>query len=472
MLQHVVFRPKGSAMGIPGTGALLAWCLALLVVLAAPVSVQADELPQRVSVQAFIKPEGQQLRVLMRVPMDALSEAQFPVRGSVGNIVFSEAGPAMETAAREYVLRNIRFYEDGERLESPAIEDMRIALPSNRTFSSWERALETVRGAPLDDEVNLYYRSGFLDVLASYPIESAESRFSVDPRLAGLGIETSTVLRFVLPDNTERAFSYEGNPGLVHLDPRWYQAAMNFIALGFDHILEGTDHLLFLLCLVIPLRSLRALIPVVTSFTIAHSVTLIAAALGWVSLANWFPPLIETLIALSIVYMAFENIIGVKPQHRWALTFGFGLVHGFGFSFLLTDSLQFAGSHLLASLLAFNVGVELGQIAVLLLMVPALHLFFRYVMVDRERVGIILLSALVAHEAWHWMTERYQSFMAYPLQWPSLDATFFIGLMQWLSLLLTAAGVFWLMIEGFRRLQAQAGEGNGRPRGDAGASLS
>lgn len=429
----------------------LTWMLAAVLMIALPAMSRADEIPQRVSVQAFIHPEGDELEVLLRVPMDALSDVQFPVRGPVGNLVFSEAEPAMRTAAESYILQNIRFYENGELLEQRQTRAMRISMPSNRAFTDFERAVEHVQSPPISDEVDLYYLQGYFDVLVSYPIDSPDSRFSVDPRLAGLGIETNTVLRYVLEDGTERAMNFEGNPGMVYLDPRWYQASLNFIQLGFEHILEGTDHLLFLLCLVIPLRNIRALIPVVTSFTIAHSVTLIAAALGWVSLAGWFPPLIEMLIALSIVYMAFENIIGIQPRHRWALTFGFGLVHGFGFSFLLTDSLQFAGTHLLASLLSFNVGVELGQIAVLLVMVPVLHLFFRHVMAGRERIGIIVLSALVAHEAWHWMMERYERFSAYPLQWPSFDQVFFIGLMQWLSLLLAAAGVFWLMYEAFRR---------------------
>jgi len=102
--------------------------------------------------------------------------------------------------------------------------------------------------------------------------------------------------------------------------------------LGFFHILDGTDHLLFLFCLVIPFRRFRALIPVVTAFTVAHSITLIASAYNLAPDALWFPPLIETLIAMSIVYMALENIVGgATVQRRWMITFGFGLVHGFGF---------------------------------------------------------------------------------------------------------------------------------------------
>lgn len=414
-----------------------------------PGAVLADEIPLRVSVQAFVEPDGDQLRVLMRVPMDALGDISFPVRGMPGNLIFSEAGPAMDAAAELYILRSIQFFEGDDLLEQRTVEALRISLPSDRSFSSYETALANVRSAPLSDDVDLYFRQGFLDVLVSYPIESDESRFSVDPRLGNLGMETTTVLRYILPDGAERTFTYIGNPGLVYMDPRWYQAALNFVWLGFEHILEGVDHLLFLFCLLIPLRNVWALIPVVTSFTVAHSLTLMAAALGWVPSAIWFPAMIETLIALSIVYMALENIIGVKHRHRWMLTFAFGLVHGFGFSFLLTESMQFAGSHLVMSLFAFNIGVELGQILVLCLMVPFLYLVFKYVL--PERLGVILLSALVAHYAWHWMEDRYAEFAAYELRMPALDVNFFVGLMQWSALLLAAAGIFWLMYELFKR---------------------
>ena len=86
------------------------------------------------------------------------------------------------------------------------------------------------------------------------------------------------------------------------------------------------------------------------------------------------------------------------------MAFGFGLVHGFGFSFALRETLQFAGAHLAVSLLSFNVGVELGQLLVLLILIPILGGLFRYVVA--ERMGTIILSALVAHTGWHWMLER------------------------------------------------------------------
>jgi hypothetical protein len=234
------------------------------------------------------------------------------------------------------------------------------------------------------------------------------------------------------------------DPGLLRLDPRWYQAAARFVEGGFLHILDGTDHLLFLFCLVIPFRRLRALIPIVTSFTVAHSITLIASAYNFAPDALWFPPLVETLIATSIVYMALENIVGAGTVHRrWIITFGFGLVHGFGFSFALRQTLQFAGSHLLTSLLAFNVGIELGQLLVLLLLVPALELLFRFGVA--ERMGTIILSALVAHTAWHWLIERGAQLRQFRFEWPELNAALLAGTMRWLMVIVAVAGVAWLV---------------------------
>lgn len=403
----------------------------------------ADEIPSRVAVQAFVKAEQGKLNLLMRVPMDALVEAQFPLRGEIGYVIFSQAVGAMESAANSEILQGIQLFEGERLLQSPMLEAVRIAFPSDRSFVDYDTALGNVYSAPIPDSQDLYYRQGFLDIHATYVIESSESRFSIDARLAGLGLETTTILRYILQDGSERTFSFIGNPGLVYMDPRWYQAVFNFIVLGFDHILEGTDHLLFLFCLLIPLRKISALIPVITSFTVAHSLTLIASALGWVPSAIWFPSLIETLIALSIVYMACENILGVKQQHRWMVTFAFGLVHGFGFSFLLTESMQFAGSHLVMSLLAFNVGVELGQILVVLIAVPVVHVLFRFAL--PEKAGVILLSAIVGHWAWHWMQERWLNLTAYDVSLPAFGADFIAGLMQWGALLLLAAAVLWGM---------------------------
>jgi HupE / UreJ protein len=420
----------------------------LLLVFASFKDAVADDVPLSVAVQAFIKPEGNELTVLLRVPMDALGEVDFPSRGVPGSLIFSEADSALQTATNTYILNAMQFFENDQMLEEKILKRVRVSLPSDRSFNSFSQALENINKDRLDDSVDLYWRQGMLDVLVSFPIGSSESRFSVDPRFAGLGVETNTVLRFVLPSGAERPFSFVENPGLVYLDPSWFQASWRFIDLGFRHILAGMDHLLFLLCLLIPLRNVRALIPVITSFTIAHSITLISSVFGVVPSVLWFPPLIEALIALSIVYMAFENIVGFKQESRWLVTFGFGLIHGFGFSFLLTESMQFAGAHLITSLLSFNLGVEFGQLLVLLIVVPLLRVLFKYVVA--EKVGVILLSAVVAHSAWHWMAERWSALMQYDIRAPIINSDFYAGLMQWGILIVVAAGALWVMQSLFR----------------------
>jgi hypothetical protein len=324
----------------------------------------------------------------------------------------------------------------------PEIVATRTSLPSDRSFESYDTALAHVTTGPrLDQSTQLVWEQGMLDVLFEYPITSDQSDFSILPGLTRLGLQVNIALRFQQPGTRERVFDVHADTGVVHLDPSWYQAFYLFAREGFFHIMSGTDHLLFLLCLVIPFRRLRPLIVVITSFTVAHSVTLIASAYGMAPDSLWFPPLIETLIAISIVYMAFENIVGAQLQRRWIVTFAFGLVHGFGFSFLLRERLQFAGEHLVASLLAFNVGVEIGQLAVLLVTIPVLTLVFRYVV--QERMGTILMSALVAHTAWHWALDRGNTLLGY--RFPEFTLQDMAAGIRLLMVIIAAAGLVWLV---------------------------
>jgi HupE/UreJ protein len=403
----------------------------------------AHDIPSDVTVQAFVKPAGEHLNLLLRVPLNAMRDTEFPERGP-GYLDLARVDSSLREAASVWLADAIELYENDMRLPNPLIVDVRVSLQSDKSFASYEQALAHVAGPRLTNDVQVYWNQVMLDVLFEYPVRSDRSRFSIHPGLARLGLQVLTALRFMPPDGALRAFEFIGDPGLVRLDPRWHQAALRFVKLGFFHILDGTDHLLFLFCLVIPFRSLRKLIPVVTSFTVAHSITLIASAYNLAPGFLWFPPLIETLIAMSIVYMALENIVGgIGVQRRWIITFGFGLVHGFGFSFALRQTLQFAGSHLLTSLLSFNVGVELGQLLVLVLLIPFLHVFFRFAVA--ERTGTIILSALVAHTGWHWMMERGERLRQFPFAWPLFTDAMLASVMRWLMVILIVGGLgAWL----------------------------
>ncbi len=417
--------------------------LCAAAVLLLPCASRAHDIPSDVTVQMFVKPEGQHLHILVRVPLKAMRDILFPQRGP-GYLDLERTAPLLPGAAKLWIAGFFETYEGDVLLPNPQLMATRISLPSDFSFSSYETALAHVTGPPLPDSTDVIWDQTLLDVLFDSPIQSDLARFSIQPRFARLGLRVITVLRFVPSGGEVRAFEFEGDPGLVRLDPRWHQAALNFVHLGFLHILDGTDHLLFLFCLVIPFRRLRALIPVVTAFTVAHSITLIASAYSFAPDFLWFPPLIEVLIATSIVYMALENIVGAgSVQRRWMIAFGFGLVHGFGFSFALRQSLQFAGTHLLTSLLSFNVGVELGQLLVLVLLIPVLQFFFRYAVA--ERMGTIILSAIVAHTAWHWMLDRGSILRQFRFEWPALNAALLALALRWLVLFMVLGGLLWLV---------------------------
>ena len=433
----------------------MAIVLAAHLLVGLPASALAHDVPNQVTVNAFVKPEGERLRLLVRVPLKAVRDVDFPRRRG-GSLDLARADSALREAATLWIARDIELYEGESRLSPPSVVEARASLESDRSFVSYDAALAHVTGARLPNDIEILPEQAQLDVLLEFPIRSERSDFAIRPALERLGWKVLVVLRFLPPGGEVRAFELSDNSELVRLDPRWYQAALRFVEAGFLHILDGTDHLLFLLCLVIPFRRLVPLVMVITAFTVAHSITLIASAYGFAPQALWFPPLIETLIAVSILYMAIENVIGSNVQRRWLIAFGFGLVHGFGFSFALREQLQFAGSHLLASLVSFNVGVELGQLLVLVLLVPLLDLVFRFVVA--ERLGTIILSVLVGHTAWHWMLERGEKLKQFP--WPRFGSAELASALRWLILVLIAAAALWAA---FALLQRRNGRGPKAP---------
>ena len=418
--------------------------LAALAMLAAVIgadSAWAHDIPDRISMHAHARPEGDRLHLLVRVPLTLLLNLNLPKRGP-GYLELTQVDERIPDAAAA-VARDLAVFEDGKPL-SPTASAGRISLPSDRSFESYQRARENIAGPRLPEATNVFWNQGFFDVHLQYPIRSERSDFALEFFAPpGLSDRLTLDVRFRGPRGGERAYLLTGATGRVSLDPSWYQAAARFVASGTRHILSGLDHLLFLVCLILPFRRLGwQLIAVVTSFTVAHSITLGASALGWVPAAAWFPPLVEVLIAASILYMAVENAFAPNLERRWVITGLFGLAHGFGFSFMLKDALQFAGDHLVVSLLAFNVGVEVGQVMVIAASLPLLALLARHPIADRA--APLLISILVAHTAWHWLGERAETLWRTP--WPEIDAATVWALAAVVAALLGVAGAIrWTM---------------------------
>lgn len=191
-----------------------------------------------------------------------------------------------------------------------------------------------------------------------------------------------------------------------------------FVGSGVEHILFGFDHVAFLLTLLLTLviwradgvawerrqlrHALRDTAFLVTTFTVAHSGTLIAASLGWISAPG---ALVESVIALSIVFVAVENIIRPEAGYRLLIAFGFGLVHGLGFASMLAALLPPDG--VIVPLLAFNVGVELGQLGIVIVILPLLHGLVRLIGGPAYRKWFLsIASSILAVLGALWLIER------------------------------------------------------------------
>jgi hydrogenase/urease accessory protein HupE len=172
-----------------------------------------------------------------------------------------------------------------------------------------------------------------------------------------------------------------------------------FLVLGINHILFGYDHICFLLALLVAVNRLRDLVKIITSFTIAHSITLILAALKIVTLPQ---RLVECGVALTIIYVAVENLWRKNITHRWTLTFVFGLIHGFGFATVL-GGLELPREALVRCLLSFNVGVEIAQLGIVLAAMPLLALLAKSGYATRTK---IIVSVCVGLFGMGWFVDR------------------------------------------------------------------
>jgi len=413
---------------------LLVFSIVALCVAVCVPPASAHEFKLDAIINAFVTMEPGEAHLVVRVPVYLFKSAKFPNNGT--QIEIAQSGPALERALAAFQ-QDIVLFEDGRRLTASKASG-RLSLPSDKSFDSYNDALRHV-AEPVAPDTQIYVDQGYVDAHLIYSLRSANPEMSIRTTAAPeFGDALKLTVRYKPLDGKSRTLIMTARSGTVALNPTWWRAASGFVGLGMEHILTGFDHLLFLLCLIIPLKGWRQILAIVTTFTVAHSFTLIGSAFHLAPGGAWFPPFVEMTIAASIVYMALENIMGINLARRMLITGLFGLVHGFGFSYGLQENLQFAGTHLLVSLFAFNIGIEIGQLMVLALMLPALLVVRRYVLPGR--VGMIILSALVAQTGWQWMTERGSALLNMP--WPHPSLAGLATLAFWIAgLLLAGAGL-------------------------------
>ena len=368
----------------------LALMLVLVLVLSAALPVQAHRGGES---QLVLTVEGQQVHADWSIDLSDLALASAPQAPPADSV------PSGGTAARAWLdsrpllpaqtLARLSLSADGQPCPSGAAQHGLVTRPQGPVLV----LRFTAHCARAPQRLGVGYHL----------------LFDADPRHQGLlRLHAGSLIRPAVftAESQDQVFSLQGAS-------RW-EHAVDDLRSGVWHIWTGWDHLLFLLCLVLPAVLARRggntsasvsasaveVLKVVTAFTGAHSVTLSLAALQWISLP---PRLVESVIAGSVVLAAVMNLQAVPSLRRWQAALAFGLVHGFGFASALGD-MGVSGPGLVPTLIAFNLGVEVGQLAVVVTLPPLAYLLRRRTgngpALVRTGSSVIVLLALL------WLIER------------------------------------------------------------------
>jgi len=306
---------------------------------------------------------------------------------------------SLEGEIAEVSVDRIRLYKNGTQPDFATLEEARQAMQRKQAFDGFEQGVYVG-----DTTVDVLLRYGTRGAVSQYALSS-----NLDPGLPDQD-ETANLVLDYGPGGVQvfRARGLLHEPVIVSRSV--FDAVVTFVKEGVIHILEGLDHVLFVVCLVLGAMRFKPLLWRVTGFTVGHSITLSIGFFGLVPEALWFVPAVETGIALSIIYVA---VVAVRPGSRqvkneWTVvgvTGLIGLLHGLGFSFVLQNILQVTSPNIWQSLLAFNIGVEIGQ----LLVVTVAWLAFSAIGHFSEKMAEInryLVAGLCSLIAVYWVIER------------------------------------------------------------------
>lgn len=307
-----------------------------------------------------VRQDGQQVNYLLSLEYDVLTRAVDP-----------NDKPGLE----EYLDKRVIVSLDGAACE-----------PALQSTSTSERASKT-----------------YADIALSFSCPGSQGSFRIQydvfAEAEAVADDHTNLVEYHFGDDSGRTVFDRGHHDFTVGDSSMATSSLQFGKMGVEHILLGLDHVLFVVALILGAATFQSLLKVISMFTVAHSVTLISTLLGGITVPA---VIVEPLIALSIAFVAVENLLGAT-RHRLPVVFGFGLLHGLGFagSLRITDAVS---ADLLVSLVSFNVGIEAGQAMLLAAVFPLL------VLIRRSRFSVPAVrsvTGVVAAFGLYWFVERF-----------------------------------------------------------------
>lgn len=389
--------------------------LALLAALVSWTSIMsAHEVPDRVQIGVFLKPEQGRMLMLVRMPANALIDFLLPTLEGGNWLDLANADAVAAEGASVWIADMLSIYENGAALPKPQLLAVRLSRTNDPSFATFQDALNRVKGAPLPADTLVLQEGVTVDALLEAPITSMHSRFSFEPRFARLGVVVDTSLTFLPSSGDVRQFQYQDDPDTFVLDPGLGHSVARFVRAGIAHYFSETDYLLMTLCVALVFRPSRGLLPFALALVAAESLALLGS-LEMGSLQPGIRGVVGVLIAATTVYMGIEAIIGGDGK-RVGPGIVAGLIAGCGFALGLQPMLQFGGAHTLASGLGFTLGIVSTQLVTLVLLLVAVQVVLTLSRVPR--MAIIVASAVAIHISWRTMLERADALALVPLGVP------------------------------------------------------
>ena len=364
----------------------------------APAPIRAHDVPADRPIAGFVKVGADSLQLLLRIPLDTLS---LPLPTTAERIDVRASVPLLDAALAQ-VGEAVTIFEGRSPLV-PATRELRLSVPSDRSFDSYAAA-----SAHLEDAASataIYANQGYLDARLSYPIASSASMISVQSRvIEAWGRAPTLSFAFAVGEGEERRYMITAGLGRVALNPTMFEAARRFFVVGLTLVLGTIEYLLLLTCLVVPLRVFRDIAVVVAAVVGGYAAATVPAMLMLVRVNDPFAQVAGASSAVVVAAAAVFNIVAPSSPRRWLLAITAGVICGFDSAAELQGQLPLTGSHPLVSAFVLGIGTTIGQLVVVAaLAAAALFVVHRS---TTAQARIVVVSAIAADLAWHWSIER------------------------------------------------------------------
>ena len=406
------------------------------------VDANGSDVPSEIVLQGFLKQEGNRARLLVRVPLILLQTAALPRRGP-GYLDLAHIDEKLSEVAQS-AGRQIEINDDGSPL-IPMVRASRVSPLSDRSFATYETALALLDGPKLPVDTELFWNQGYFDAALEYPLRTPDAHLSIRSNVAP-ELERRVKLRLIfLPAGAPpRNYEMQSGSGWIPLDPTAIEAIALSLKRGFADSF-AFNRLVFLLCLIAPFRNLRGLLAIVIVMAGMQALTMTANGAHWLSGVPWLQPFAEVALATAVLLLAVGNLGAPSLRRRWFLASVISAIGGFAIGQLFAESWQFSGAHPIAAALAYNAGIIIGAVAILIVSLIALRVLFAYVL--GAPLGVIVLSALLALVAWQWLLDGLHGLRQ--ATDPGVSSASLFAFARWLLPAVLVGGMAYFLPRGF-----------------------